>query len=214
MTFFVGHHAVILAKGKSKSRDMLAGNNPAEGSTELVFNNSASTIAVGEHLFISDQSDDDIQYRGLVTVADSGGVTTAKAHQTLAGTSTKIWTPTAFAVFTRSNAEGGQDQGVQDGVARVPTQSTGAFLFQSEDAKETVSLAFDMTTPTEYDLWTQFRQARLAEKISMAYWDDIRELSVCHKVAPAGTHRAVKPNRVTAANTLDMFVELRDTYVT
>lgn len=209
-------HDPVAAAGKSNEHTGVAG--ATEGDKSFSYDNTSSTIDVGDLVFCSDQDDDDVQYLGLCTVDNEGsGIETQHVLQETPGTSLKIWEPTSAWRAQYRIALGGQAQIDNDGVIVTPTRGNDYFTAQVADASRALLLTFNPVAVGDYNLWKTFRTTRAQSttpSFSLAYWDQQAQLSVMKQVvADGGEHSVVQIDEYLSAFSQRVFLKADDTYV-
>ena len=222
MTATVERHNMILAFGKSKAR-VLDGTGsttvPTEGTFAFVFPNISSAIVVGEHVFISDESDGDIQYLGTCLISGSAGITTSRCLQNTPGTSSKLWTPTTFFSPTYGTARsGGMNKTDNLGIRTTPSLGNSVYVCQYSDPFTIITFRVNPAAPIDYENYKEFLQTYRSsgtEPFSVGYFDYLSRISRVDRVRIlTGLLSATVAQTGTITSfSISVFIETADTYV-
>ena len=209
----MGFTPPIIAYGKDNLHTLSGENKPTAADTAFTFDNSASTISVDDHVFISNQDSLENQYLGLCTVSTNAGITTEYALETTPTTSGKIWTATTVLRFAYLYAVSGLTRRENDGVNLVETRGGSAFQFQSADPSTTVVIRFDPIDPPDYESLRTIRLARIGSSVSLGFYDDFMEKSRVVETTFGGRHNAGLVSSFLASYTAEFFVLDDDKFV-
>jgi hypothetical protein len=203
----------IVAYGKTHEHTGITG--AVAGATAFSFSNTSNTIGLGDHVFCSDQSGAGNQYLGVCTVTGTGGISTHYPLQTTPGTSLKIWSPTAYALFA-GLVPGSQRPIENDGTLSVMTEGGTQFNCNVSDPIDSVQMDFTCTG-AQYALWRTFRRTSRVngtKSFSLAF-SNISEACLCYQVKLVGGEVSMYRIARTAVGFSARFtIENADAYVT
>lgn len=186
MTFRVGMHPAIAAKGKSLEHSVNNGTGvkPTEGDTTLLFPNDSDTISIGEPVICSDQDDNNNQYLGLCVASSALGITVSMEVQTTPATALLIWVPTLFALFPWGTSKDRDTYTPNRGVRADVTVGNNSFPFRNADSNKQYTLQFAPAQNADYSDWEDFRDINDADDFTfaMGWWDMIHDVSIMAEV--------------------------------
>lgn len=129
------------------------------GDKVFAVENADVYFSVGDHIFVANSGETDVEYAGVVVQVSSGGVQVDKGVERDKGLNARIWKPTYYYQFYWRERE----QAVRDdlGIEIIESRGDTVWITKTSDAKRFVELRWDRYLASEYEQFKSFVIQRL-----------------------------------------------------